>query len=95
VHPFLRDLLLYYGLEICHLTPNSFLHIVIFIHLCEAYLGIRPHFNLFCHLFVVKPHPDGKTSKVVDGAGVQLKQKRFGDYLHVPTRSSNMGWHRE
>jgi hypothetical protein len=43
----------------------------------------------------VKPHPDGKTSKVVDGAGVQLKQKRFGDYLHVPTRSSNMGWHRE
>ena len=27
------------------------LHITIFIHFYEAYLGVLPHFNLFRHLF--------------------------------------------
>ena len=45
-HPFLRKLLAYYGISLLHLNPNSILHLSIFINLCEAYLGIEPHFNL-------------------------------------------------
>jgi len=47
VHPFLRDLLEYWGVSLCNLYPNTILHIAIFIHFYKAYLGILPHFNLF------------------------------------------------
>jgi hypothetical protein len=53
-HPFLRKLLRYSGILHTHLNPNSILHLAIFINLCEAYLGIEPHFNLFRHLFQLK-----------------------------------------
>jgi hypothetical protein len=46
-HPFLRKLLHYYEIALCHLNPNSILHLAIFINLCEAYLGIDAYFNLF------------------------------------------------
>jgi len=42
---FFRVLLFFYRLEETHLKPNSIAQIAILIHLCEAYLGIAPHFN--------------------------------------------------
>jgi len=42
---FFHELLHFYGLEVTHLKPNSIPQIAIFIHLCEGYLGIAPHFN--------------------------------------------------
>ena len=44
---FFSRLLRYYRIQLHHLTPNSFVHISIFVHLCEAFLGIEPHFELF------------------------------------------------
>ena len=38
-----------------NLAPNSFVHMSVFVHLCEAFLGIEPHFDLFLHLFHLKP----------------------------------------
>ena len=52
---FFSGLLYYYGIQLHHLTPNSFVHISVFIHLCEAFLGIEPHFDLFRHHFHLKP----------------------------------------
>ena len=43
---FFRGLLHHWGIQVHHLTPNSILHISIFVHLCEAFLGIEPHFDL-------------------------------------------------
>ena len=34
VHPFLRDLLEFWGVSLCNLHLNTILHISIFIHLC-------------------------------------------------------------
>ena len=48
---FFRRLLHFYGLEVTHLKPNSIAQIAIFIHLCEWYLGIAPHFNLWRALY--------------------------------------------
>jgi hypothetical protein len=45
---FLHGLLFHYGIQLHHLNPNWILHIAIFVHFCEAFLGIEPHFNLFC-----------------------------------------------
>ena len=54
IHPFLRGLINYYGISLCNLSPNSILHVSVFIHFHEAYLGILPHFDLFCHFFCLK-----------------------------------------
>jgi hypothetical protein len=45
-HQFLHSLLWCYGLEIHHLTPSGVLHIVAFVTLCEAYLGIDSDLEL-------------------------------------------------
>ena len=55
---FFFGLLHYYRIQLHHLTPNSFVHISIFVHLCEAFLGIEPYFELFRFLFHLKPQPD-------------------------------------
>jgi hypothetical protein len=54
VGDFFRDLLYYYKLELVHLVPNSITMVSTFIHFCEAYLGISPHFLLWRYLFCVK-----------------------------------------
>jgi hypothetical protein len=47
-HQFLRSLLLWsYGLELHHMTTSGILHMVAYVTLCEAYIGIQPHFNLW------------------------------------------------
>ena len=53
---FFRGLLHFYGLKVTHLKPNSIAQIAIFIHLCEGYLGIAPHFNLWRALYHLKGH---------------------------------------
>jgi hypothetical protein len=42
--------------------------------LCEPFLGIKPHFELFRFLFHLKPQPDSYELDVVGGAGLQLRQ---------------------
>jgi len=32
----------FWGIQLHHLTPDSILHIAIFVQLCEAFLGIIP-----------------------------------------------------
>ena len=60
IHPFVRGLMYYYGIDFHDLSPNSFLDISAFIVVCEAFLRIQPHFGLWLKVFNVKP-------KVVDG----------------------------
>jgi hypothetical protein len=50
---FFWGLLFYYKLELVHLVPNSITVVSTFIHFCEAYMGISPHFLLWRHLFCV------------------------------------------
>jgi hypothetical protein len=50
---FLQGLLHYYKIELQHLNPNGIQHIVTFIVLCEGYLGIEPHFDLWRYFFSI------------------------------------------
>ena len=67
------------------------MHISIFIHFCEAYLGILLHINLFRHMFWLKKK-GGNDSKVVDGVYLQLCDGMVGEYLTVPLNTSLKGW---
>ena len=55
LHPFVRGLMYYYGLDFHDLAPDSFLRILAFIVVCEAFLRITPHFGLWLKTFDVKP----------------------------------------
>ncbi len=89
---FFRGLLHFYKIELVHLNPNSILHIAAFIHLCEAYLGIGPHFALFRYLFQVTTRQKSGPV-VVGGASIQMRKQRSDKYITLPTRDSLKGWH--
>jgi hypothetical protein len=57
---FFRGLLYYYKLELVHLVPNSITVVSTFIHFCEAYLGILPHFALWRHFSASKALAKGR-----------------------------------
>ena len=54
LHPFVRGLLYSYRIQLHDLTPHGILHIACFITVCEAFLGIYPHWGLWRRLFSVK-----------------------------------------
>ena len=55
IHPFLRGLLEFYGIQLHNLTPGSILHISGFVALCEIFLGCEPHFDLWRKYFYLAP----------------------------------------
>ena len=55
LHPFVRSLMFYYGLDFHDLALNFILNISAFIVVCEAFLRIRPHFGLWLKTFNIKP----------------------------------------
>jgi hypothetical protein len=43
--------------EYLNLNPNGIFHVSVFIHFCEAFVGIKPHWILFRKFFWLKPQP--------------------------------------
>jgi hypothetical protein len=68
ISPFFRGLLDFYELNLTHLNPNSILQVAIFVHLCEAFLGILPHFGLWKYLYHCRPGMAGGQHQLVGGA---------------------------
>jgi hypothetical protein len=48
---FMRAILHVYGVELHNLRPNSISQATIFAAVCEGYLGIDPHWDLWTHFF--------------------------------------------
>ena len=92
VSPFLRGLLDFYDLNLTHLNPNSILQVSIFIHLCEAYLRILPHFSLWKCLYHYRPEMAGGQHQLVGGASQELRRGRKSEYLDIPLKDSIKGW---
>jgi hypothetical protein len=80
---FLYRFLQYFGICLNHLTPNGVLHLSMFVHLCEPFLGILPSISLFCYFFHMKPHPRSDNISPLGGCGIQFcqgKENLFFDY---------------
>jgi hypothetical protein len=95
VSPFFRGLLDYYSLNLTHLNPNSVLQIAIFVHLCEAFLRISPHFGLWRYLYHCKLGMASGQHQVVGGASLELRRGRKVEYLDIPLKDSIKGWRLE
>ena len=70
IHPFLRGLLEFYGLQLHNLTPASILHIAGYVALCELFLGCEAHFALWKKLFCLVPRTQRGSIYQVGGAEV-------------------------
>jgi hypothetical protein len=80
---FLHRFLQYFGICLNHLTSNGVLHLFVFVHLCEAFLGIPPSISLFRYFFHLKPHPWSDNISPLGGCGIQFHQDKknlFFDY---------------
>jgi hypothetical protein len=84
IHPFLQGLCLYYEIGICNLHPNSILLVSTFTHLCEAFGGFLPHFDLFCYLFCLRKKGSKGGSQIVGGVYLTLRDGMKSEYLSCP-----------
>jgi len=78
---FFHALLQFWGIQSHHLTPQSTLHLSIFTHLCEAFLGVLPHFHIFQYFFFLVPIPDASKPAVVGGCELVLRPENRDEYL--------------
>jgi hypothetical protein len=95
ISPFFCGLLDFYHLNLTHLNPNSILQVSVFVHLCEAFLGILPHFGLWKYLYHCQPGMAGGQHQLVGGASLEMRRGRKADYLDIPLKDSIKGWRLE
>ncbi|KAK1648128.1 hypothetical protein QYE76_065933 [Lolium multiflorum] len=90
IHDFLRGLLFVYGIQLHQLTPNSILHISIFITLCECFLGIPPNWALWKRIFCLRRN--GSHNATYNIGGVVICVRTDVDYFDVKFPDSVQGW---
>jgi hypothetical protein len=69
---------------------HSILHLAIFITVCEAFLGIDPHWGLWRKIFFVKHHSGGGGRHVI--GGVSFVIRKGVNYFNFRMRESIQGW---
>ncbi|KAK1644557.1 hypothetical protein QYE76_062362 [Lolium multiflorum] len=73
-----------------HLTPNSILHISIFITLCEAFLGVSPNWALWKRIFFCRRN--GSPNVAYNIGGVVISVRSSVNYFDVKLPDSVQGW---
>ena len=90
IHPFLRGLLEFYGLQLHNLTPASLLHIAGFVALCELFLGCEAHFALWKKLFCLVPH--SKKGSIYQVGGAEVWRIAGTGYLSGTPKKTSEDW---
>ncbi|KAK1668423.1 hypothetical protein QYE76_056582 [Lolium multiflorum] len=93
IHNFLRGLLFMYGLQLHHLTPNSILHISIFITLCEAFLGVQPNWALWKRIFFCRRNGSANVSYNIGGVVICVRPDVENFDVKFP--DSVQGWRKK
>ena len=98
---FIRALCHHYGVKLQHFSPNAITAVAIFAAVCEGYLGMMPHWDLWLHLYrgELFHAPDGATGvrKPVRACCLNLVQKTGKveeprEYVLVGLTSNHAGW---
>ena len=70
---------------------------VMFVALCEGFLGISPHFDLWQYFFAItlqkKREKKQELHMSMGCAGIHLQNNRVGEYPSMRLSTSNKGWH--
>ena len=90
-----------YRVELQHFSPNAVTAVAVFAAVCEGYLGMMPHWDLWLHLYrdELFNAPSGSTGvrKPVRAGCLNLvlmtgKSERPREYIPVGLTSNHAGW---
>ena len=89
-HPFLLDFLAFTGSQLHHIVPNSITLLASLFSLCEGFLGIDPHWNLFRTIYTIKPQKIKKSGEAeinhLCGGDVFVEETRLSVFYFQYTR---------
>jgi hypothetical protein len=79
------------------LTPSGILHIAAFVTLCEAYMGMEPHFNLWNYFFHMWLQSDSDVEAAMWGyADIYVRTGQGVDlYFHLSISNPSVGQRKE
>ena len=93
-HSFFRGFLNFFGAQIHHFPPNTISCLSTYVSLCENFLGCRPYWGLFKHIFacqsqlVKKANPTDERTHVIQmcrgGVGVQMRGRNSFPPMVLP-----------
>ncbi|KAK1660270.1 hypothetical protein QYE76_048429 [Lolium multiflorum] len=75
-----------------HLTPNSILHVSIFITLCECFLGVQPNWALWKRICIRR---NGSHNVAYNIGGVVICVRSDVEYFDVKFPDSVQGWRKK
>jgi hypothetical protein len=73
-------------MQVQHLTPNGIMLLEMFISYCEAFMGIKPHWALFCRCFDILPQSD---RKVTGSLWIKAADKSLFFHIDLPSNILN------
>jgi hypothetical protein len=98
---FMRALCHHYGVELQHFSPNTVTAVLVFAVVCEGYLGMMPHWDLWLHQYRGElfnaPGGSAGVRKPVRAGCLNLvlktgKSERPREYIPVGLTSNHAGW---
>ena len=98
---FMRAPCHHYGVDLQHISPNAITAAVVFAAVCEGYLGVMPHWELWLHLYRGELFhvPSGATGvrKPVRASCLNLVQKMWQpeeprEYIPIGLTSNHAQW---
>jgi len=94
---FFRALCHHYRVELHNFSPNAISQAAVFVAVCEGYLGVNLHWNLWRHLFWGELHTDsvqrGLRRPVRSGGfTLHMREKRKDMYISSMMTTNNRDW---
>jgi hypothetical protein len=79
-----------FGLQLHHLTPHSILHVAVFAHFMEMFMGVRPCTTIFRHFYALVG--TGRTKREIGAYYFQLRHGMAGSYISAFSSSKWEDW---
>nr|CAB3502612.1 unnamed protein product [Digitaria exilis] len=94
---FMRALCFHYKVELHNFSPNAISQAAVFVAICEGYLGIEAHWDLWCHLFVGElflEYVSKGVRRPARAGGLVLQVRKGRKDLYIPSSmvSNNQDW---
>ena len=95
----MRALCDYYGAELHNFSPNSISQAAVFVAVCEGYLGIEAHWDLWIHLFhseLFIESARGQPRRFARAGGLTFHVRHSRKNFYIPSKmtTNNAGWSR-
>jgi hypothetical protein len=89
---FFRELLMFYGLRLHDIAPNSILQVSAFTFLCEAYLRVAPSMGLWLETFFGKQQTESKGGAPLELGAISFQRRPRAPYPKPKFVKKVTGW---